>query len=87
MTVTDSDRHLLAPLVASSEPYTYGRAGGSPADLAELDQIAARLLELADEGIVEIVSAMMDYSRPGNHYYVIRARLTARGRDAHGFAK
>jgi hypothetical protein len=26
----------------------------------------------------------MDYTRPGEHYYVIRARLTARGAEALG---
>ena len=81
--MTESDRQLLAPLATLSEPYMFGRAGGAPHDLAELDAIAARLLELEREGIVEIVGApMMDYTRPGGHYYAIHARLTAHGRAA-----
>ena len=81
--MTDSDRQLLAPLLTISDAYTFGRAGGSPSYVAELDQIAARLLELASEGIVEIVGEpMMDYTRPGGHYYAIRARITPHGLDA-----
>ena len=84
-TVTASDRQLLAPLLTTADSYTYGRAGGSPSDVAELDRTAARLLELQREGMVEIVGEpMMDYTRSGDHYYAIRARITPRGRDALG---
>ena len=84
-TVTPSDRQLLAPLLTTGDSYTFGRAGGSPSDIADLDRTAARLLELQREGMVEIVGEpMMDYTRPGDHYYAIRARLTTRGRDALG---
>ena len=82
MTITDADRQLLAALVASAKPYTYGRSGGSPSDVAELDGIAARLRELSDQRVVEIVGAMADYTRPGNHYYAIRACLSRMGREA-----
>ena len=77
-----SDRQLLAPLLTTGDCYTFGRAGGSPSDVADLDRTAARLLDLQREGLVEIVGEpMMDYTRPGDHYYAIRARLTPRGRD------
>lgn len=84
-TVTASDRQLLAPLLTTGDAYTFGRAGGSPSDVADLDRIAARLLDLQRDGMVEIVGEpTMDYSRSGDHYYAIRARLTPGGRDALG---
>ena len=45
-TVTASDRQLLAPLLTTGDCYTFGRAGGSPSDVADLDRTAARLLDL-----------------------------------------
>lgn len=79
--MTESDRQLLAPLVKTAESYTFGRAGGSPSDIAEFDQMAQRLLELQRDGCIDLTEAMIDYTRPGDHFYLVRARLTPRGRD------
>ena len=80
--VTESDRQLLAPLVKTGESYTFGRAGGSPSDIAEFDRMAERLLQLQRDGYIVLSEAMMDYTRPGDHFYLVRARLTPLGRDA-----
>lgn len=59
----------------------FGRAGGSPSDIAEFDRMAERLCELQRDGYIELTESMMDYTRPGNHFFLVRARLTTRGRD------
>jgi hypothetical protein len=83
--MTESDRQLLAPLLTTAGQYMFGRAGGSPSDVTEFDQIATRLVELQQEGYVEFLGApTMDHTRPGDHYYSIRAQLTPRGVAALG---
>jgi hypothetical protein len=78
--MTESDRELLAPLLTAADQFMFGRAGGSPTDIADFDRIATRLVELQHEGYVVFLGApTMDHTRPGDHYYSIRARLTPRG--------
>jgi hypothetical protein len=48
--LSESDRQLLAPLVAKRDGFAFGRSGGSPTDIAELDRSAVRLLELQRDG-------------------------------------